>query len=167
LALAREDLVGDMNVEYEVIFEAGPLGLGLRGQNPAGEGCVVYEFQKMKGAVLPAENSRKIALGDKVVGIAGHRVVDERYTVSELTKLIKSQQRPLKIRFSTRVPAELAPQRAEAVWDFESRNEYEMSLVKGAHLTITDTSKPDWWRGHDTCTNERGVFPSNRVKVLE
>jgi hypothetical protein len=160
-----------MIVEYEVIFEPGPLGLGLRGQNPIGEGVVVYEFQKMKGAILPGQACQKIGLGDKVVEIGGQRVTEERYTVGEVKRIIKDLRSigtsNLAIRFSTEVPAELAPQQAEALWNFESRNEYELTLTKGSRITITDTSKPDWWRGYDPSTNARGVFPSNRVKVVE
>jgi hypothetical protein len=87
-----------MVVEYEVIFEPGPLGLGLRGQNPIGEGVVVYEF------------------GDKVVEIGGQRVTEGRYTVDEVNKIIKGLRSigtsNLAICFSTEVPAELALQQA-------------------------------------------------------
>lgn len=56
--------------------------------------------------------------------------------------------------------------RCEALFDFQARNEKELSLKKGEIFAITQKNR-SWWRGQTIDGARKGFFPSNYVKELE
>ena len=56
---------------------------------------------------------------------------------------------------------------AQAIWDYKSTDNEELSFVAGDLIDVTDTSHKEWWWGAIKSENESryGWFPASYVRV--
>lgn len=67
-------------------------------------------------------------------------------------------------RFLAGLPGALAKRRVVvALYDYKSRDESDLSFMKGDRMEVIDDTESDWWRVVNLSTRQEGLIPLNFV----
>lgn len=82
-------------------------------------------------------------------------------SLSSLTTLIISVSVPF---LAAGVPGVLPKRRVVvALYDYKSRDESDLSFMKGDRMEVIDDTESDWWRVVNLTTRQEGLIPLNFV----
>lgn len=82
---------------------------------------------------------------------------------SQTKKFATNSTTPSRPALPAGVPGVMPKRVVVALYDYKSRDESDLSFMKGDRMEVIDDTESDWWRVVNLSTRQEGLIPLNFV----